>query len=553
MATNIYAKTGGTQRSVTGMYLKDNNAWRPISKVYIKDSGSWQQVFGITSLFAAFSSVGTTNFTVPAGVYSIFVSYPTTTEVVTTSVAVTPGQVIPIVIGDYAATSSFNGQTLPAYSKVVLNHFSGNVDLQVTQTFDVASTTSITFTTNGTTNSPSFNNFNAVGIYFNTDSEGNQGDFGESVTISTVPRNTLLGNFRITAAVSGSGGFLQGLTQPTIASNYRCQYVIGEGNRSNNPVNWTMTLEQQGYVSISYTNVSYATVGNSDVFTVPVGVYQLAVTVAGGGGSGGAAFQSGGTTFGGNNGTGGRVVTGILQVQPGQTFTIQPGGGAGVSRGSWVGGTGGAGGSHYNASYAGAAGSTAAANTGGGGGGAGASSVILSSTGSAVVVAAGGGGGAGASSSANGGGPAGASAGSSTIPSGFTSSTGTNGGTGATPVASYSGSYSNGTGPSQISVIYSDIVNTYPFLYTPGGSISGVVGGGNDWNFPMTLGNGVNLLARGSVLNYDNASGAFAVGRTVSGINFTYGNTQANGGQSFNFYTGMIPTAGSSGYVSITY
>lgn len=547
MATNIYVKSGGVQRNVTGMYLKDNSTWRPISKVYIKDSGSWQQVFGITSLFQAFSSVGTTNFTVPAGVYSIFVSYPTTTGVVTTSVAVTPAQVIPITIGDYAATSSFNGQTLPAYSKVVLNHFSGNVDAQVTQTFDVASTTSITFTTNGTQNAASFNNFNAVGIYFNTDSETAQGDFGESVTIDTVPRNTLLGNFRITGVASGSGGFVSFINQPTIANNYRCQYQIGEGNRSNNPVVWTMTLEQQGYVSISYTNVSYATAGNSNVFTVPVGVYQLAVTVAGGGGSGGAAYQSGGTTAGGNNGTGGRVVTGILQVQPGQTFTIQPGGGGGVSRGSWVSGTGGAGGSHFNASYVGTAGTT---NANGGGGGSGASSVILSSTGSAVVVAAGGAGGQGAVSVSGG---AGGAAGSSTIPSGFTSSTGTNGGTGATPVASYSGSYSNGTGASQLSVIQSDIVNTYPFLYTPGGSIGGVVGGGSDWNFPMTLGNGVNLLARGSVLNYDNASGVFSVGRTVSGINFTYGNTQANGGQSFNFYTGMIPTAGGSGYVSITY
>jgi hypothetical protein len=551
MATNIYAKTGGVQRNITGMYLKDNGSWQPISKVYVKDSGSWQQVFGITSLFQSYSSVGTYSFTVPAGVYSIFVNYPTTTGVVTTSVAVTPGQVLPITIGDYAATSSFNGQTLPAYSKVVLNHFSGNVDAQVTQTFDVASTTSITFTTNGTTNGPSFNNFNAVGIYFNTDSESAQGDFGESVTIDTVPRNTLLGNFRITAFVTGSQGYLSFLTQPTIASNYRCQYQIGEGARSNNPVQWTMTLEQQGYVSISYTNVSYATPGTASTFTVPVGVYQLAVTVAGGGGSGGAGYQAGGAIAGGNNGTGGKVVTGILQVQPGQTFTIQPGGGAGVARGNWVGGTGGAGGSHFSATYVGIAGTTGTGTAGGGGRGA--SSVILSSTGSAIIVAGGGAGGNGGADNNPGGGGAGASAGSSTIPAGFTSSTATNGGTGATPVASYSGSYSNGTGPSQISVIQSDIVNTYPFLYTPGGSISGVVGGGNDWNFPMTLGNGVNLLARGSVLNYDNASGAFAVGRTVSGINFTYGNTQANGGQSFNFYTGMIPAAGSSGYVSITY
>lgn len=530
------------------MYLKDNDSWKPISKVYVKDSGSWQQVFGITSLFAAFSSVGTTNFTVPAGVYSIFVSYPTTTGVVTTSVVVTPAQVIPITIGDYGATSSFNGQTLPAYSKVVLNHFSGNVDLNLGQSFSVGTTTSIAYTTNGTNNAASFAAFAAVGIYFETTNEVAQGDFGESVTIDTVPKSTLLGNYQITAFVTGSGGFLNGaITQPSAANNYICSYNIGEGNRSNNPVQWTMTLQQQGYVSISYTNVSYATPGTASTFTVPTGVYQLAVTVAGGGGSGGAAYQSGGTTAGGNNGTGGQIVTGILQVQPGQTFTIQPGSGAGVARGSWVGGTGGAAGTGYSATYNGAAGTT---NGNGGGGGSGGSSVILSSTGSAIIVAGGGAGGQGAVSLSGG---AGGSAGSSTLPAGFTSSTATNGGAGATPVASYSGSYSNGTGPSQLSVIQSDIVNTYPFLYTPGGSISGVVGGGNDWNFPMTLGNGVNLLARGSVLNYDNASGAFSVGRTVSGINFTYGATQANGGQSFNFYTGMIPAAGSAGYVSITY
>lgn len=547
MASNIYVKSGGVQRNVTGMYLKDNGAWQPISKVYVKDSGSWQQVFGITSLFVAYSSVGTYSFTVPAGVYSIFVTYPTTTGNITTSVAVTPNQTIPITIGDYAATSSFNGQTLPAYTKAVLNHFSGNVDAQVTQTFDVASTTSITFTTNGTQNAASFNNFNAVGIYFNTDSETAQGDFGESVTISTVPRSTLLGNFRITGVASGSGGFVSFITQPTIASNYRCQYQIGEGNRSNNPVVWTMTLEQQGYVSISYTNVSYATPGTTNTFTVPTGVYQLSVTVAGGGGSGGAAYQSGGTTYGGNNGTGGSVITGILQVQPGQSFTLQPGGGASVPLGSWFGGTGGTGGTNYTAGYNGNAGTT---NSNGGGGGAGASSVLLSSTGGTIILASGGSGGQGAVSISGG---AGGAAVSNVYPAGFTVTTASNAGTGATPVASYSGSYSNGTGASQLSVIQSDIVNTYPFLYTPGGSIGSVVGGGNDWNFPMTLGNGVNLLARGSVLNYANASGAFSVGRTVSGINFTYGNTQANGGQSFNFYTGMIPTAGSSGYVSITY
>lgn len=551
MASNIYVKSGGTQRSVTGIYLKDSGSWKPISKVYIKDSGSWQRVFGITSLFQAFSSVGTTNFTVPAGVYSLFVSYPTTTGVVTTSVAVTPAQVIPITIGDYAATSSFNGQTLPAYSKVVLNHFSGNVDAQVTQRFTIATTTSITYTTNGTNNAGSYNNFNAVGIYFETTSESAQGDFGEYVTIDTVPSSSLLGNYRITAFVTGSGGYLSYLNQPSAATSYICEYQIGEGNRSNNPVQWTMTLEQQGYVSISYTNVSYATVGNSDVFTVPTGVYQLAVTVAGGGGSGGAAYQSGGAIAGGNNGTGGKVVTGILQVQPGQTFTIQPGGGAGVARGNWVGGTGGAGGSHFSATYVGIAGATGTGTAGGGGRGA--SSVILSSTGSAIIVAGGGAGGNGGADNNPGGGGAGASAGSSTIPSGFTSSTATNYGTGAAPVASYSGSYSNGTGASQLSVIHDEIQNNYPFLYTTGGYLNAVTGGGNDWNFPMGLGNGVNLLARGSVLNYDNATGGFSVGRTVSGINFTYGNTQANGGQSFNFYTGMIPTAGSSGYVSITY
>jgi hypothetical protein len=258
-AQTFIKDNSGIQRQAQQIFVKDSsNTWRPLTKVWVKDNTNiWYQVFGVSgSNILTYSSPGTNVWTVPPGLYSINVTFPATTGLITTTMAVTPGSSITITTGDYGVASTIANisQTIttPAYSTQVLNHFSGNVDAELGQTFSVATDTSITYTTNGTGQTDSTNNFASVGIYFVTNSESRQGDFGEYVTISTVPKSTLLGNFQVSMAVQLSGGYLAALSQPTVANGYLCYYDVGEGNRSNNPVTFQATLTQQGYVRISY-------------------------------------------------------------------------------------------------------------------------------------------------------------------------------------------------------------------------------------------------------------------------------------------------------------
>ena len=540
----MYVNVAGTWKTVQLMSVNKNGTWTNVSVGYVFDNGIGKQFYPDSIGPTTYVTTGTYSYTVPATVSQI--------EITSTgaggggSAYYFNGGQGNIAGGGAGTTTTVNGTGISITSG---GGGGGNVGPVGTNSISGAVSTSLNQnggSPSGTTGGSSYFGSGSGGggdgstppIPSAAGAGGGAGYYQNNATQGGYAGGTQVSVFNVSPGqvitiFVGAGG-----TGPHI------NYNQGSGHNSN------AGNGADGYVKIKPLNansVTYTT--GTNTFTVPTGVNLLNVTVVGGGGSGGAAYQSGGTTYGGNNGVGGAVVTGSLAVIPGQVLTIQPGGGAGVARGSWVGGTGGSGGSHYNASYVGTAGTT---NANGGGGGSGASSVILSSTGSAIVVAAGGAGGQGAVSVSGG---AGGTAGTNTVPSGLavSTSTGTNYGTGATPVADYSGSYSNNTGTSQLGPIHDAIQNSYPYLYTPGGYLNAVTGSSPDFNFGMGLGNGVNLLARGSVLNYDNATGAFGVGRTVSGINFTYGATQANGGQSFNFYTGMIPSAGSAGYVSITY
>ena len=541
----MYVNVAGTWKTVQLMSVKKNDAWTSVSVGYVFQDGIGKQFYPDSIGATTYVSTGSYSYTVPS----------TVTQIEITSTGSGGGgsaYYFNAGSGNISAGGNGNVTTVTSTGLSITSGAGGGGATGTVGTNSITGAVSTSVNQNG--GSPS--GTTGGSSYFGSGSGGG-GDNSKPATPTA-------------SGAGGGGGYYQnnatqggyaGATQVSVFNVTPGQIIyisVGAGgigpeiNYNQGSGHWSRAGNgADGYVKIRPLNansVTYTT--GTNTFTVPTGVNSLNVTVVGGGGSGGAAYQSGGTTYGGNNGAGGTIVSGSLTVTPGQVLTIRPGGGAGVARGSWVGGTGGSGGVNDNASYNGAAGTT---NGNGGGGGAGASSVISGSTGLVIVVAAGGAGGQGAVSAPGG---SGGSAGSNTVPSyglAVSTSTGTNYGTGATPVASYSGSYSNGTGASQLSGIQSTIVATYPFLYTPGGSIGAVNGGGNDWNFPMTLGDGVNLLARGSVLNYDNAGGAFAVGRTVSGINFAYGNTQANGGQSFNFYTGMIPSAGTAGYITISY
>lgn len=199
-----------------------------------------------------YSAAGTYTFRVPIGNNSVTLTYPTITGMTSTTVAVTQNTDVTVTIGDYAAASSFGATTIPAYAKTVLNHTGGNIDSYLNQTFAVATTSVITVSASGGNGTVS-TTINNAGIYFNYDAEGNQGDFGEDITMSTVPIATLVGTFRVVGNITSSRGEsgVSIYTQPTSGNSYRASISVSEGGYSNYPVGYNVSLQQVGYVQIS--------------------------------------------------------------------------------------------------------------------------------------------------------------------------------------------------------------------------------------------------------------------------------------------------------------
>lgn len=127
--------------------------------------------------------------------------------------------------------------------------------------------------------------------------------------------------------------------------------------------------------------------GGTQSFTVPAGVSALTVTLTGGQGGLGGGDSQGSPTPGGYRG----VVTGTIDVTPGQVLTLAVGGGGGTGVSSSGSAAGGSAGLNPLAGYDGAVGGVAGpAGSSGGGGGSGAATVLR--TGATDLVAAGAGG-----------------------------------------------------------------------------------------------------------------------------------------------------------------
>jgi hypothetical protein len=221
-------------------------------------SGRSARGFGLTSISRVrfspqtYSTIGNYTFRIPPGNNSVVLTYPTPTGMVSTTIATIPNTDVAITVGDYGINSSFGATTIPAYTKTVLNHTSGNVDANLSQTYAVATTNAITVTSTGTNGTVS-TAMNSGGIYFTYDAENSQGDFSETITVSTVPIATLLGTYRALGAVTSSRGESSCTitVQPTAANSYRASSNVTEGGYSNYPVLYNVILQQIGYLQVS--------------------------------------------------------------------------------------------------------------------------------------------------------------------------------------------------------------------------------------------------------------------------------------------------------------
>lgn len=325
----LWVKDAGTWKQVKQLYIKDGGVWKSPTVGLINDAGIGKQFYPDTTPTVIYSTPGTRTYTVPAGVTSLRVSYPTTSGMVNTTLAVTGGQLLNVVTGDYNVASSVGTLSIPAYSKIVFNHSAGNVDNTLTQTFTVATTNVANASTTNTNQSGSSANLNVNGIFFQTNGEGNQGDFGETVQISTVPISTLIGNYRTFGEITRSTGASTATIeqQPTAGNSWRARFTVTEFNYSNTLVTFRIIVEQQGWVQITPLNSNVITYNSPGTytFTVPSGVTSLNVTTSGGGGAGQTSFFNSGswTQTAGASGASTTVTNG--------TWTLTSAGGSGGS------------------------------------------------------------------------------------------------------------------------------------------------------------------------------------------------------------------------------
>ena len=98
----------------------------PSKAIYVKSGGSWVQVFPESTGTTTYTT-GSGTFTVPNGIYSLTVSYPTTSGTTTTTLSVTPGQSISYNIGGFGYASTFGSVNTGVWDKQI-STFAGNVD-----------------------------------------------------------------------------------------------------------------------------------------------------------------------------------------------------------------------------------------------------------------------------------------------------------------------------------------------------------------------------------------------------------------------------------------
>lgn len=139
-------------------------------------------------------------------------------------------------------------------------------------------------------------------------------------------------------------------------------------------------------------DVPFAYTGSSTTWTVPNGIYQVSVSAQGGQGGLGGRDSQGEPIPGGYNG----VVTGTMDVTPGQVLTIAVGGGGARGASSTSSQAGGTPGTNPLSGYDGGTGGfPGGSGSSGAGGGGGAATVIVAGTSTIVAAGAGGGGGSG--------------------------------------------------------------------------------------------------------------------------------------------------------------
>jgi hypothetical protein len=237
-------------------WIKDTGVWESVTNAWVKvpDTIVTTRVERVgTPVTRTFTTPGISNWTVPADVTSVRLTYPTTDGLVITTQSVTPGQIISVTVGDYAQSSAFGATSIPGFTKQVFRYV-GNIDHITDIDLSIATATGSPLTIGGY-NAGQIAGAKAAGITYDVTYEGWHGDLYSELYFTPVPTSTVLTNINLTTGGGGRYGAPSVLTQPTRANpvaSVRVAYDPGSGEGSYDS---TLTLTQQGYIRLDYAPV----------------------------------------------------------------------------------------------------------------------------------------------------------------------------------------------------------------------------------------------------------------------------------------------------------
>ena len=124
---NSYIRHEDNWHLVNNIYVRHEDNWHLVKNAYVRHEGDWHLTKSLGSnLDKSYETPGDFTYKVPAGVYNVQLTYPTPYGMKTFGIPdVTPGQEIPITIGEYGTTSSVTVSSstyvLPAFDVPVLS------------------------------------------------------------------------------------------------------------------------------------------------------------------------------------------------------------------------------------------------------------------------------------------------------------------------------------------------------------------------------------------------------------------------------------------------
>lgn len=255
------------------IFVNDQGNWTPVKGVHVHTTSSWSRVYP-SSGSVTYSAIGNYRFTIPNGVYSLNVSYPTTASITTSTLSVTPGQQLLVNIGNFGSGSIVGSLQIPAYTAEVFDILTTVNDSLIVQLGVTTSSNTITSFT-GSSGTPG--QYGILGQLFELDQSNDANSalmaaastagfylvlaydslkgqaYNSTVVLGAVPQSTVL--YDLNLAVKFVQGPSQGcsvLQQPNSLNGYVGGFIFSDPAADPHQCNAKLVLQQLAGVHLSW-------------------------------------------------------------------------------------------------------------------------------------------------------------------------------------------------------------------------------------------------------------------------------------------------------------